>query len=179
MGVHTRYVQRTHCCESPVSWMDLGRYSSEERPAPSGAGPDIICRRSAFPPWTCDGFRSSVHSGVTGPQQNYGPATQIPPTGDDAISDSSWNVNYIKKQPGFCIEPIQPYKMWKQCGNFLEKQMPPECVQRHFWRYQAESNRCSRFCRPVPNHSAIVPKRECKDSSYSRICKNKIPYFFK
>ena len=38
-GVHTRYVQRTHCCESPVSWMDLGRYSSEERPAPSGAGP--------------------------------------------------------------------------------------------------------------------------------------------
>ena len=85
--------------------MDLGRYSSEERPAPSGAGPDIICRRSAFLPWTCDGFRSSVHSGVTGPQQNYGPATQIPPTGDDAISDSSWNVNYIKKQPGFCIEP--------------------------------------------------------------------------
>ena len=103
-GVHTRYVQRTHCCESPVSWMDLGRYSSEERPAPSGAGPDIICRRSAFLPWTCDGFRSSVHSGVTGPQQNYGPATQIPPTGDDAISDSSWNGNYIKKQPGFCIE---------------------------------------------------------------------------
>ena len=69
-----------------MSWMDLGRYSSEERPAPSGAGPDIICRRSAFLPWTCDGFRSSVHSGVTGPQQNYGPATQIPPTGDDAIS---------------------------------------------------------------------------------------------
>ena len=97
MGVHTRYVQRTHCCESPVSWMDLGRYSSEERPAPSGAGPDIICRRSAFLPWTCDGFRSSVHSGVTGPQQNYGPATQIPPTGDDAISGA--------KQPGFCIEP--------------------------------------------------------------------------
>ena len=77
MGAHTRYVQRTHCCESPVSWMDLGRYSSEERPAPSGAGPDIICRRSAFLPWTCDGFRSSVHSGVTGPQQNYGPATQL------------------------------------------------------------------------------------------------------
>ena len=95
-----RYVQRTHCCESPVSWMDLGRYSSEERPAPSGAGPDIICRRSAFLPWTCDGFRSSVHSGVTGPQQNYGPATQIPPTGDDAISDP--------KQPGFCIEPKSP-----------------------------------------------------------------------
>ena len=120
MGVHTRYVQRTHCCESPVSWMDLGRYSSEERPAPSGAGPDIICRRSAFLPWTCDGFRSSVHSGVTGPQQNYGPATQIPPTGDDAISDSSWNVNYIKKQPGFCIEPKVGTKVRTKCPTKKE-----------------------------------------------------------
>lgn len=25
------------------------------------------------------------------------------------------------------------------------------------WRYQAESNCCTRFCRPLPNHSAMVP----------------------
>ncbi len=26
-------------------------------------------------------------------------------------------------------------------------------------RYQADSNRCRRFCRPLPDHSAIVPLR--------------------
>ena len=24
-------------------------------------------------------------------------------------------------------------------------------------RYQAESNRCTRFCRPLPSHSAMIP----------------------
>ena len=33
-----------------------------------------------------------------------------------------------------------------------------------FWRCLAESNRCSRFCRPVPNRSAKAPFRfwDCK-----------------
>lgn len=29
----------------------------------------------------------------------------------------------------------------------------------NFWRYRADSNRCSRFCRPVPNPSATIPYR--------------------
>ena len=35
-------------------------------------------------------------------------------------------------------------------------------------RYQAESNCCARFCRPMPNHSAMVPYVvfDCKGSDY-------------
>ena len=35
--------------------------------------------------------------------------------------------------------------------------MPLEYSQRHFLRCVAESNHCSRFCRPVPSHSANAP----------------------
>ena len=40
-------------------------------------------------------------------------------------------------------------------------------------RCLAESNRCSRFCRPVPNRSAKAPFPywDCKYSEFSRICK--------
>ena len=42
-------------------------------------------------------------------------------------------------------------------------------------RCLAESNRCSRFCRPVPNRSAKAPLFvECKDNAFSFIRK----YFF-
>ena len=42
-----------------------------------------------------------------------------------------------------------------------------------FERCLAESNRCSRFCRPVPNRSAKAPFPywDCKYSEFSRICK--------
>ena len=26
-----------------------------------------------------------------------------------------------------------------------------------FWRFRADSNRCRRFCRPLPSHSATKP----------------------
>ena len=42
-----------------------------------------------------------------------------------------------------------------------------------FERCLAESNRCSRFCRPVPNRSAKAPFPywDCKYSDFYRICK--------
>lgn len=44
-----------------------------------------------------------------------------------------------------------------------------------FVRCLAESNRCSRFCRPVPNRSAKAPLFvDCKDNAFSFIRK----YFF-
>ena len=61
---------------------------------------------------------------------------------------------------------------YRDGGTERKTKKPLGNVQRLLGRYQAESNRCSRFCRPVPNHSAIVPKRECKDSRKFRICKN-------
>ena len=38
-------------------------------------------------------------------------------------------------------------------------------------RYQAESNCCRRFCRPLPNHSAMVPIQDCKCSINLSFCK--------
>ena len=40
-----------------------------------------------------------------------------------------------------------------------------------FLRYQAESNCCRRFCRPLPNHSAMVPIQDCKCSTNLSFCK--------
>ena len=45
--------------------------------------------------------------------------------------------------------------------------MPLRYLKGIFQRCEAESDCCSRFCRPVPNHSAIAPlcsriSRDCK-----------------
>ena len=51
--------------------------------------------------------------------------------------------------------------------------MPLSYLRGIFLRCLAESNRCSRFCRPVPNRSAKAPFPywDCKYSEFSRICK--------
>ena len=41
--------------------------------------------------------------------------------------------------------------------RIIWKAIAPTDICRGVLRCQAESNRCSRFCRPVPNHSAIAP----------------------
>ena len=48
-----------------------------------------------------------------------------------------------------------------------------------FERCLAESNRCSRFCRPVPNRSAKAPFPywDCKYSDFYRICKIIFTFF--
>ena len=40
-------------------------------------------------------------------------------------------------------------------GEKRQRKTPAE--RSEFWRCLAESNRCTRFCRPVPNHSAKAP----------------------
>lgn len=35
----------------------------------------------------------------------------------------------------------------------------PQRRPESFWRSEADSNRCTRFCRPLPNHSAIRPEQ--------------------
>ena len=50
--------------------------------------------------------------------------------------------------------------MWEQCGNILTPQKEKTSIERIYWGFErclAESNRCSRFCRPVPNRSAKAP----------------------
>ena len=42
-------------------------------------------------------------------------------------------------------------------GTPTKKNPHPTCVEKGLLRCQAESNRCTRFCRPVPNRSAIAP----------------------
>ena len=51
--------------------------------------------------------------------------------------------------------------------------MPLSYLRGIFERCLAESNRCSRFCRPVPNRSAKAPFPywDCKYSDFYRICK--------
>ena len=38
------------------------------------------------------------------------------------------------------------------------------------WRYRADSNRCTRFCRPLPSHSATVPWFSSKISALFSLC---------
>ena len=45
------------------------------------------------------------------------------------------------------------------------KKKRPAC-QRVARRFQAESNCCARFCRPLPHHSAMEPDCECKGMSF-------------
>ena len=42
-------------------------------------------------------------------------------------------------------------------GKQIYKQSPLQTSVRAILRCIAESNRCPRFCRPVPNHSANAP----------------------
>ena len=51
--------------------------------------------------------------------------------------------------------------------------MPLSYLRGILERCLAESNRCSRFCRPVPNRSAKAPFPywDCKYSDFYRICK--------
>ena len=53
-----------------------------------------------------------------------------------------------------------PQKKWAKSGqNFWPENENPlySVVEGVFLRCEAESNRCTRFCRPVPNRSAIAP----------------------
>lgn len=64
------------------------------------------------------------------------------------------------------------------------------CCNAVLVRSEADSNRCTRFCRPLPSHSAIRPCRpigmhdprkrgsscrECKYTNISRLCKKSAP----
>ena len=57
--------------------------------------------------------------------------------------------------------------------------MPLSYLRGIFLRCLAESNRCSRFCRPVPNRSAKAPFPywDCKYRDFSRICKIILTFF--
>ena len=57
--------------------------------------------------------------------------------------------------------------------------MPLSYLRGIFERCLAESNRCSRFCRPVPNRSAKAPFPywDCKYSDFYRICKIIFTFF--
>ena len=48
-------------------------------------------------------------------------------------------------------------KMWETCGKVILRKMPLSYLRGIFLRCLAESNRSSRFCRPVPNRSAKAP----------------------
>ena len=57
--------------------------------------------------------------------------------------------------------------------NILELKMPLSYLRGIFERCLAESNRCSRFCRPVPNRSAKAPFPywDCKYTDFYLNCK--------
>ena len=57
--------------------------------------------------------------------------------------------------------------------------MPPRYLEGISERCLAESNRCSRFCRPVPNRSAKAPFSvwDCKYRDLKRICKIYLAFF--
>ena len=43
-------------------------------------------------------------------------------------------------------------------------------LERYFLRYQTESNRRKRFCRPSPSHSAMIPCHwDCKNTTFFNI----------
>ncbi len=69
------------------------------------------------------------------------------------------NVHYTIIPGNFEICPYEKHPLNELRGCFL--------------RCLAESNRCSRFCRPVPNRSAKAPFLfwDCKYSYFFRICK--------
>ena len=54
-----------------------------------------------------------------------------------------------------------------------KRKMPLSYLRGIFWRCLAESNRCSRFCRPVPNRSAKAPFPywDCKYRNFCGKCK--------
>ena len=64
-------------------------------------------------------------------------------------------------------------KMWETCGKVILRKMPLSYLRGIFLRCLAESNRCSRFCRPVPNRSAKAPFPfwDCKYRYFYLICK--------
>ena len=63
-------------------------------------------------------------------------------------------------------------KMWETCGKVILRKMPLSYLRGIFLRCLAESNRCSRFCRPVPNRSAKAPFPywDCKYTHLFWIC---------
>ena len=60
---------------------------------------------------------------------------------------------------------------------FRYKKRDTNCVS--FSRSEPDSNRCKRFCRPLPSRSAIRPFEECKNNrlSYYSQTISKINYF--
>ena len=64
-------------------------------------------------------------------------------------------------------------KMQTTCGKVILRKMPLSYLKGIFLRCLAESNRSSRFCRPVPNRSAKAPFPfwDCKYMDFCRICK--------
>ena len=63
--------------------------------------------------------------------------------------------------------------MWAKLGHTKKRKMPLSYLRGIFERCLAESNRCSRFCRPVPNRSAKAPFPvwDCKYRYFYLICK--------
>ena len=59
------------------------------------------------------------------------------------------------------------------CTQKQQQQKSPP-LEEAGWRCQADSNRCKRFCRPVPNHSDMAPWLCLRCKGTTNICNCKI-----
>ena len=78
-----------------------------------------------------------------------------------------WETQAILSRSRIPIPPPGLIKIWR-CRSALAVKAPNKKMQarlRFSWRCRPELNRCTRFCRPLRNHSATAP------------CLNIISYF--
>lgn len=59
------------------------------------------------------------------------------------------------------------------CRRLTKSKEPIDYQLARFSRYQTESNRRKRFCRPSPSHSAMIPSySDCKNTKNFNTCTN-------